>query len=168
MSVFLFVAVARLNVVQIMHRGLICFFRLSMFSLPRLICIYGGTKARLVWCSSLKCKLERDNLREPCLQNSNANFGIKKVSIACRKNKTNLIHMGNRNSGSHHKYRMRTRNKNRRTVKERNNPTDAFCDIHSDEKLTVETSAGETLLSVQFTLSTQIKSNCLVIPPPAK
>ena len=61
---------------------------------------------------------------------------------------------------------MRTRNKNRRTVKERNNPTDAFCDIHSDEKLTVETSAGETLLSVQFTLSTQIKSNCLVIPPP--
>ena len=64
MSVFFFVAVARLNVVQIMHRGLICFFRLSMFSLPRLICIYGGTKARLVWCSSLKCKLERDNLRE--------------------------------------------------------------------------------------------------------
>ena len=87
--VFFFVAVAQLNVVQIMHRELNCFFRLSMFSLPRLICIYGGTKARLVWCSSLKCKLERDNLREPCLQNSNANFGIKKVSIACGKNTSN-------------------------------------------------------------------------------
>ena len=45
---YFFVAVARLNVVQIMHRELSCFFRLSMFSLPRLISIYGGTKARLV------------------------------------------------------------------------------------------------------------------------